>query len=152
MTEKIRSSNGHDDSGLRALITSAIKRSSKKRAQIADELTAITGIRVTEHMLNDFTSEFKKGVRFPLIFCAALCDILDDDSIALCALRPHLRERLEFVERELRACQQQRELEELRGRLADALSREEFAKRGKVRTKAHDSTDSQTALPLGEPR
>jgi hypothetical protein len=63
------------DRALRELISDAIRRSPKKRTQIAEELTALLGIRVTEHMLNDFTSDSKKGVRFPLLFCEALCEI-----------------------------------------------------------------------------
>ncbi len=75
------------DSALRQLITDVIRRSSKKRLQIAQELTELLGTRVTEGMLNDFSSESKKAVRFPLAFSAALCEILDDDSVGLLGVR-----------------------------------------------------------------
>ena len=114
---------GYSDSdrALRSLIAAAIKRSPKKRLQIAEELTAILGISVTEHMLNDFTSDNKKGVRFPLLFSAALCEILDDDSIGLFGVRPRIRLLVEFAERELAGFLDQREREALRERLLGEL-------------------------------
>jgi hypothetical protein len=102
------------DSALRKLITDAIRRSPKKRLQIAEELTAILGIRITENMLNDFTSENKRGVRFPLLFSAALCEVLGDDSVGLFGLRPRIRSLVEFAERELAGFRDQREREALR--------------------------------------
>jgi hypothetical protein len=105
------------DRDLRAAITDAIKRSPLKRAAIAEALTDRLGIRVTEHMLNDFSSASKKGVRFPLVFSAALCDILDDDSIGLFGVRPRIRLLVEFAERELAGVRGQRELEILREKL-----------------------------------
>jgi hypothetical protein len=123
-------SSGQDaDQRLRQLITEAIRRSPLKRIAIAEALTERLGIRVTEHMLNDFTSDSKKAVRFPLLFSAALCEILDDDSIGLFAVRPRVRSLLEFAERELSGYRDLKERQELRERLMDALSREEFAKR-----------------------
>ena len=117
------------DRALRELITAAIRRSPLKRAAIAEALTDKLGIRVTEHMLNDFTSDSKKAVRFPLLFSAALCEILDDDSIGLFAVRPRVRSLVDFAERELHGCRDQKERQELRERLLDALSHDEFAKR-----------------------
>jgi hypothetical protein len=119
MQEETRYSDS--DRTLRNLIAAAIKRSPKKRLQIAEELTAFLGIRVTEHMLNDFTSDNKKSVRFPLLFTAALCDILEDDSIALFALRPGIRAKLEFAELQLKGCRTQRELDSLREQLLDEM-------------------------------
>jgi len=87
------------------------------------------GIRVTESMLDDYTAESKKAVRFPLLFSSALCEILDDDSIGLFGLRPRIRSLIEFAERELRGYRDQKERQELRERLMDVLAREEFAKR-----------------------
>jgi hypothetical protein len=105
------------DRDLRRALANAIRRSPKKRPQIAEELTAIVGVRVTEHMLNDFTSDNKKGVRFPLLFSAALCDILNDDSIAFLAVRPRIRSLVEFAEREIAGFRDQRERETLRDSL-----------------------------------
>jgi hypothetical protein len=122
MAHEILGTSGADsDHQLRKLITDAIRRSPLKRLAIAEALTAKLGIRITEHMLNDFTSDNKKGVRFPLLFSAALCDILDDDSIGLFAVRPRIRILIEFAERTLAGERGQRELEELRERLLDEL-------------------------------
>jgi hypothetical protein len=129
MQEKTGQPAANKDLDLRALITDAIRRSPLKRAAIAEALTAKLGIRVTESMLNDFTSDSKKAVRFPLLFSAALCEILDDDSIGLFGLRPRIRSLVEFAERELSGYRDQKEREALRERLMDALAREEFAKR-----------------------
>jgi hypothetical protein len=109
------------DRALRKLIADAIRRSPLKRLAIAEELTAKLGIRVTEHMLNDFTSENKKGVRFPLLFSEALCEILDDDSIGLFAVRPRIRRLVEFAERKLSGDKAQREIEELQESLLGEL-------------------------------
>ena len=105
------------DKALRNLISAAIRRSPLKRSDIAKALTAKLGIHVTEHMLNDFTSENKKGVRFPLLFSEALCDILDDDSIGLFGVRVRIRRLVEFAERELAGHRDQRERELLREQL-----------------------------------
>lgn len=109
------------DQELRSLIAQAIRRSPKKRLQIAEELTDLLGIRVTEHMLNDFTSGNKKGVRFPLLFSTALCEILDDDSIGLFGVRPRIRSLVEFAERTLAGERGQREIEALRERLLEEM-------------------------------
>lgn len=109
------------DRHLRGLITDAIRRSPLKRAAIAEELTAKLGFRVTEHMLNDFTSENRKSVRFPLLFSSALCEILNDDSIGLWALRPQIRRLVEFAEKHLAALRDKQELDSLRDQLLDEL-------------------------------
>lgn len=112
------------DSTLRRAITKAIRSSSKKRPQIAEELTERLGVRVTEGMLNDFTSESKKAVRFPLAFSAALCEILGDDSIGLLAVRPHVRKLVELAEREVAASRDQRKRERLRNELCRSGERD----------------------------
>ena len=105
------------DQELRRLITEAIRRSPLKRSVIAETLSAKLGIRVTEHMLNDFTSEKRKDVRFPLLFSSELCEILNDDSIGLFGVRPRIRRLVEFAERELAGHRDQREREALREEL-----------------------------------
>jgi len=109
------------DHTLRKLITDAIRRSPLKRAAIAEALTERLGLRVTEHMLNDFTSDNRKGVRFPLLFSSALCEILDDDSIGLFAVRPRIRRLVEFAERRLSGDKDQIEIETLRDSLLGEL-------------------------------
>ena len=106
-----------DDRRLRRLIADAIHRSPLKRKIIAESLTERLGIRVTESMLNDYTADNKKGVRFPLLFSEALCEILNDDSIGLFGVRPRIRRLVEFAERELAGHRDQRELDALRDEL-----------------------------------
>jgi hypothetical protein len=110
------------DRALRALISDAIRRSPLKRAAIAEALTAKIGVRVSLAMLNDYTSDSKRGVRFPLLFSAALCEILEDDSIGLFAVRPHVRKLVEFAERELAGFRDQRERENMRESLLNESS------------------------------
>src|SRR4051794_12962971 len=109
MDRNTGTSGAERDRILRKLIADGIRRSPKKRPQIAEELSAMLGIRITENMLNDFTSGNKKGVRFPLLFSAALCEVLDDDSIGLFGVRTNIRRLVEFAERELHLCRDQRE-------------------------------------------
>jgi hypothetical protein len=143
------------DSRLRDLITKAIKRNPKSRTQIADALTAMLGIRVTTFMLNDFTSATKKGVRFPLLFSAALCEVLDDDEIGLFAVRPRIKQLIQFAECELAGLHAKRELDALRERLLLDESvgqvRKGLTGRNKDRVKTQESEIRQTALPLREP-
>lgn len=106
-----------NDSALRAAITEAIRRSPLKRSVICERLTELTGVRVSESMLADFTSESKKAARFPLLFSAALCEILDDDSIGLLGVRPRIRLLAAFAERELAGHRDQREREAMREQL-----------------------------------
>jgi len=107
------------DAELRCLITAVIRRSTKKRSQIAEEMSSFLGVRVTEGMLNDYTSDSKKGVRFPLAFSAAICEVLDDDAIGLLGVRLHIRKLVEFAERELAGFRSQREREALRDELLE---------------------------------
>jgi hypothetical protein len=128
------SSSNEQDQKLRRLITDAIRRSPLKRIAIAKTLTSMLGIRVTEHMLNDFTSENKKAVRFPLLFSEALCEILDDDSIGLFGVRPRIRRLVEFAERELAGHRDKREREELREELLRKVSHGAFGGRSDERS------------------
>jgi hypothetical protein len=105
------------DSKLREAITAAIKRSPLKRSVICERLTQLVGVRVSESMLTDFTSESKRAVRFPLLFSAALCEILDDDEVGLLGVRPRIRILVEFAERELAGFREQREREAMREQL-----------------------------------
>ena len=130
MPEKTRipqqaaSSDDDPDTILRRLVTEAIRHCPKKRAQIAEELTSLLGLRVTEHMLNDFTSTRKKPARFPAVFIAPLCQITGDDSLQRFVMGAHLRKLVEFGERELAGFRSQREREALRDELLEAVSLE----------------------------
>ena len=95
------------DSALRQLLTNAIKRSGKSRAQIADQMAAELGARVTEAMLNDFTSQRKSAARFPAAFVQAFCravgstslqrSLLDHESLDLIEVGKHVMECNDIV-------------------------------------------------------
>ena len=97
------------DAALRALLTQAIRRCPKSRQQIADELGARLGQRITVYMLNDFTSESKKPARFPACFIAPLCEVIGSDDLQRFVLSERLRRLLDFAERELAAIRSDRE-------------------------------------------
>jgi hypothetical protein len=69
---------GDDDTLVRATLADAIKRSTKKRTQIAEELSVAVGRAVTETMLNLFTAESKEGHRWPLAWTRAFCQVTGD--------------------------------------------------------------------------
>jgi hypothetical protein len=95
-------------------------------------------------MLNDYTATNRKAVRFPLLFSAALCEVLDDDSIGLFGVRPRIRRLVEFAQAELAGAQSRRELEAMR----ESLLQEAHASRSAL---ARKGNSRQTPLPLGEP-
>jgi hypothetical protein len=101
------------DSALRSLLTEIIRHCPKSRQQIADELSSRLGLRVTVHMLNDFTSEGKKPARFPACFVASLCEIVGSDELQRFILSERLRKLLDFAEREVAARLEQRNREAL---------------------------------------
>ncbi len=105
------------DSELRRLVTEMIRRCPKKRLQIAEELSAKLGHRVTEHMLNDFTSEGKKPARFPAYFIAPLCEIVGNDELQRFVMSERLRKLVDFAEREVAAQREQRDRDALRDEL-----------------------------------
>lgn len=68
----------NQDSVVRALLTDAIKKSPKKRQQIAEELTVALGVRITEAMLNAYTSATHDRYRWPLAWTCAFSKITGD--------------------------------------------------------------------------
>lgn len=94
---------------VRQLIATEIKRSDKKRPQIALEMSALIGTPVTEHMLNDFTSKSKSGARFPAAFVKAFCEVVgssalqrslqDETTLALIQVGERARDCRRLVER-----------------------------------------------------
>ncbi len=115
------------DSELRRLVTEMIRRCPKKRLQIAEELSAKLGHRVTEHMLNDFTSEGKKPARFPAYFIAPLCEIVGSDELQRFVMSDRLRKLLDFAEREVAAQREQRDRDALRDELLGVAARKRSA-------------------------
>lgn len=66
---------------VRALAVEAIRRSGKSRAQIADDMTYLTGVEVTERQLNGYTAESREDWRFPLELERAFCHATGDYSL-----------------------------------------------------------------------
>jgi hypothetical protein len=64
------------DSALRQLLADEIRRSGLKRPEIAARMSAIVGVPVSEHMLNDFSSKRKCAARFPAAFVKAFCAVI----------------------------------------------------------------------------
>lgn len=86
---------------VRTLVNTALDRSGLSRAEVADELTKQVGERVTEAMLNDWSSQSKRRLRFPAAFIPALCQITGTDELARFLLIPRLRRLLSLGEAEV---------------------------------------------------
>jgi hypothetical protein len=67
-----------DDAVVRGLITDSIKRSNKSRDAIAEEMSQLTGQKITLRMLNAYTAEAAERHRFPLSFARAFCVAVSD--------------------------------------------------------------------------
>jgi hypothetical protein len=95
------------DSALRQLLTQAIKQSGKKRPEIASEMSLLVGVKVTQHMLYDFTAQKKPSARFPACFVKAFCSVVgsssiqtllyDEQTVALMALGERVRKAQPLV-------------------------------------------------------
>jgi hypothetical protein len=91
------------DRAIRNLIAEIIRSSPQSRDVLADEMSRITGQRITRRMLDDFSALSKRAHRFPLSFVVAFCEITGDDRLQRMALSPRLRKLLELGERKLAA-------------------------------------------------
>lgn len=76
-----------DDAVVRQAISSAIHACSKSREQIADNMSALLGTRVTVHMLNSYSSEAKQLNRFPAAWDRAFCRATGDDTLLICRVQ-----------------------------------------------------------------
>lgn len=77
-TDALPPNHCDDDSLVRGLITDAIRRSTKSRAQIAEEMSHLLGQEVTEAQLNAFTAPSKTGHRWPSAWDRAFCHATGD--------------------------------------------------------------------------
>ncbi len=92
-----------DDSLVRGILTDAMRRCTKSRAQLADELSVLVGRPVTEAMLNAYTASSKDGHRWPSAWDRAFCVVTGDfrllrEKVALAGLRVIGEEDVEFLE------------------------------------------------------
>jgi hypothetical protein len=116
---------GDADAALRRLLTEIIRASSKKRAQIAEEMSALLGQHVSEYMLHDFSAPSKRPARFPAAFIEAFCEVLGDDRLQRFLMGERLRKLVALAERELSACLNEGERQRLRGELLAKEDRRE---------------------------
>ncbi len=69
---------------IRVILGEAIRLCGKSRAQIADEMSFLTGTRVTDVMLNGFSAESRTDIRWPAEFARAFAMATGDDRILKC--------------------------------------------------------------------
>jgi hypothetical protein len=114
------------DATIRELVSEAIRDCNKSRAQLADEMSYLTGERISEHMLNKYSADSKADHRFPLAFAAAFCHATGDgrllEAIAaklqLALVRPEEEKLLQLGRLALESARTAGEFEGLRAQLA----------------------------------
>ena len=74
----------NDDLLVRGTITESIKRSSKSRQQVADEMSKYLGIPVTARMITSFTTQTKELHRWPGAWDRAFCVAVNDMRLLFC--------------------------------------------------------------------
>jgi len=70
---------------LREYVSDALKHCSRRitREQVAQELTTITGHKITKRMLDDWATPSKKGLRVPAFLVKPLCEITGHNDLAM---------------------------------------------------------------------
>jgi hypothetical protein len=76
----------NDEALVRSVLIVSIKAGGKSRPQIADEMSELLGISVTERMLNAFTAESKELHRWPGAWDRAFCEATGDNRLLCCRL------------------------------------------------------------------
>jgi hypothetical protein len=99
-TGQARPSNFEANREVRNLLANAIKSSRRKRAEIAEQMSALLGRSVTESMLNDFTRGCDKGrdVRFPAAWIGPFCEAVGNDDLRRHVMGQRLRQLLTLGE------------------------------------------------------
>jgi hypothetical protein len=69
---------------IRAILVDAIKHCGKSRAQLAEEMTFLSGRKITERMLYGFTAESKEDSRWPGELDRAFCKATGDNRLLGC--------------------------------------------------------------------
>ena len=69
---------------VRSVITEAMRNCGLSRAQIADEMSRLTGITVTERQLNNFSADSREEYRFPSELERAFCAATGDNRLMTC--------------------------------------------------------------------
>ena len=75
----------YGEASLREHVSNALKACSKRinREQVAQELTTMTGHKITKTMLDDWATPSKKGLRVPAFLIKPLCEITNSDDLAV---------------------------------------------------------------------
>jgi hypothetical protein len=74
----------NDDLLVRSTISDTFRACDKSRAQIADLMSELLGVRVTEKMLNSYSSIAMQPNRFPAAWDRAFCHATGDDTLLRC--------------------------------------------------------------------
>lgn len=91
------------DEAVRKLVTHLIRKSSKKRPEIAAAMSLHAGQKISTSMLNDWTAETKKRARFPAAFVEPFCLALGNDELQRHVMGDKLRKALKVGEAILEA-------------------------------------------------
>jgi len=90
---------GLQDSELRKLLSKLIRQSNHKRRQIAEEMSRLTGLHISERMLNDWTSEYHRSARFPAFLIEPFCQAIRNDELQRRLVSERLRELIDLGEK-----------------------------------------------------
>ena len=69
---------------IREVLAESLHGSTKSRAQIAEEMTYLSGRRVTERMLNGYTAESQEDYQFPAELSRAFCTATGNTRLLEC--------------------------------------------------------------------
>ncbi|HEY4358250.1 MAG TPA: hypothetical protein VGN16_21065 [Acidobacteriaceae bacterium] len=61
-----------------------MRNSTLSRVQIAESMSRLTGLQVTERMLNAFAADSREDHRFPAELMRAFCTVTQDDRLLTC--------------------------------------------------------------------
>lgn len=111
------SEHGCHDAAIRKLLTEVMRSCSKSRAQIAEEMSRLTGLHITANMLYGYSAKDRRPARFPAVFVPAFCKATGDFRLQKMLLDARMTQLVETVERELDAARQACEARALRDQL-----------------------------------
>lgn len=83
---KYRAGELRTKEAIKEAVGAAIKACGLPRETIAEELSRLTGDKISEHAINTWVAESKEGYRFPLEYAAALSIITGDSQIVQAAV------------------------------------------------------------------
>jgi hypothetical protein len=105
------------EQAIRRLAAEVMRGSRLSREQIAAQMSTLLGLRISVHMLNDYTAASHRGARFPAAWVPVFCQVTGDHRLPRLLLGASDRQRLELAESELRAAREERERNALREKL-----------------------------------